>query len=387
MGSATSSIPAEPVVAAVAVISALGYGYVHYARPFLQSDGGEADAGTGPSKATASVLHGQKKRGRKLQLPGDATLKNLDVLDASGSLSLLPAPIPASAPATRQQQQPRPRAMQSQEVVPGGFDGVVTSDDSREAQQHFVAAATKKPKKKKGKKVAVAVLTEPSSASTSPATVFPSALASTEGLAGNVAAPAPSGKPKKVQASGSATALDAQDERWTRVEARKKRAVSPHDSLSKLQTSGAMTVDVTTSDAGVTTSATGNSSPVTERTTEDELPSGLDESALGVPALSLLDAPPRVLPVRPLPGEQPAKGFTWEDYEGVQIDEDASGEDDGGWGVVRSRRRPQKTASGDQTTTAPQSQTKKQRQKHKTRRLEGSKTGKGGAATSCFGIT
>lgn len=54
--------------------------------------------------------------------------------------------------------------------------------------------------------------------------------------------------------------------------------------------------------------------------------------------MSLQDAPPRVVPVRPLPGEQPAKGFSWEDYEGVQVDEDASDEEEGGWGVVRSRR-------------------------------------------------
>jgi hypothetical protein len=59
-----------------------------------------------------------------------------------------------------------------------------------------------------------------------------------------------------------------------------------------------------------------------------------------VSAVSLQDAPPRVVPVRPLPGEQPAKGFSWQDYEGVQVDEeeDASGEEEGGWGVVRSRR-------------------------------------------------
>lgn len=44
------------------------------------------------------------------------------------------------------------------------------------------------------------------------------------------------------------------------------------------------------------------------------------------------------MPVRPLPGEQPAKGFSWEDYEGVQVSEDASDEEEGGWGVVRSRR-------------------------------------------------
>lgn len=55
-------------------------------------------------------------------------------------------------------------------------------------------------------------------------------------------------------------------------------------------------------------------------------------------AVSLQDAPPRVAPVPLLPGEQPAKGFSWEDYEGVQVDDDASGEEESGWDVVRSRR-------------------------------------------------
>jgi hypothetical protein len=49
----------------------------------------------------------------------------------------------------------------------------------------------------------------------------------------------------------------------------------------------------------------------------------------------------RVMRVRPMPGEKPAGGFSWADYEDVHVDEgaghDADGEDDG-WGVVRSRR-------------------------------------------------
>ena len=49
----------------------------------------------------------------------------------------------------------------------------------------------------------------------------------------------------------------------------------------------------------------------------------------------------RVLRVQPNPGEQPAPGFSWADYEDVQVAaaEDADGEDDGGWGVVKSRTR------------------------------------------------
>ena len=61
-------------------------------------------------------------------------------------------------------------------------------------------------------------------------------------------------------------------------------------------------------------------------------------STMEVSAVSSQGAPPPVVPVRPPPGEQPAKGFSWEDYEGVQVDEDASEEEEGGWGVVRSRR-------------------------------------------------
>lgn len=57
-----------------------------------------------------------------------------------------------------------------------------------------------------------------------------------------------------------------------------------------------------------------------------------------VSASSFQGAQSSIVPVRPPPGEKPAKGFTWNDYEGVQVDEDASDEDDGGWGVVRSRR-------------------------------------------------
>jgi len=49
----------------------------------------------------------------------------------------------------------------------------------------------------------------------------------------------------------------------------------------------------------------------------------------------------RVLRVQPSPGEQPAPGFSWADYENVQVAaaEDADGEDDGGWGVVKSRSK------------------------------------------------
>ncbi|KAI9464807.1 hypothetical protein F5148DRAFT_169513 [Russula earlei] len=220
-------------------------------------------------------------------------------------------------------------------------------------------------KKKKGKKAAVPA--DPSSLSGAGASLL-TASTSTEGGARSEPAPAPGGKAKKALVPASANVADALDERWTRVEARRKKVSAlPQDGLDKLQMAEA--ADLTTSDAGITTSATGNSSPVTERTTEDELPSELEGSVQEVSPSSFQDAPPHVLPIRPLPGERPAKGFTWDDYEGVQVDEDASGEEDGGWGVVRSRRRPNKatldggTANATMTATSQsQAQTKKQRQ-------------------------
>ncbi|KAH9027138.1 hypothetical protein EDB84DRAFT_1609064 [Lactarius hengduanensis] len=128
---------------------------------------------------------------------------------------------------------------------------------------------------------------------------------------------APAGKAEKVQASIAVALADTQDERWTRVEVWKKKAMSPQDRLSKLQTTVAAP-GATTSNA-VTMSATGNSSSVMECTTEDELLMKWDQKQITlIKELSVTsspDAPPRVAPMRPLLGEQPAKGFAWE-HEG-----------------------------------------------------------------------
>jgi hypothetical protein len=291
MGSSTSSIPAEPIVA-VAALGALGYGYVQYLRSTGKSDDG-TDALNGNattssamvSRATSSALHGQKKRGRKLQLPGDATLKNLDILDAPDSVpSLRSVSASAREPTSsisvtrqRQQQQQRP-AVQSKDAVPGGFDGAVaSSDDVRDVEPQQQPQQTqqqqqpaKKQKKRKGKKTTVSTLSDTSSASASSFAATASQLTSgpTEGAPRNQVAPATVAKAKKGSLPPSVVATDARDERWTRVEARRKKP-------TPAQTTG---TDATTSDAGITTSVTGNSSPVTERTTEDELPPELDES-------------------------------------------------------------------------------------------------------------
>lgn len=58
----------------------------------------------------------------------------------------------------------------------------------------------------------------------------------------------------------------------------------------------------------------------------------------------LPEQPPlvRVIRVHPLPNEKPPQGFTWDDYDNVQIsnrrEDDADEEDGGEWGVVENKR-------------------------------------------------
>jgi hypothetical protein len=89
------------------------------------------------------------------------------------------------------------------------------------------------------------------------------------------------------------------------------------------------------------------------------------------------------------------EGFQWDDYGDVQVDGDASSEDDGGWGVVRSRKRgffhplcrqvrqlnhapilgPTKTESGS-TVTAPQQQQQSKKQRQNAQKREAQKEAK-----------
>jgi len=58
----------------------------------------------------------------------------------------------------------------------------------------------------------------------------------------------------------------------------------------------------------------------------------------------LPEQPPlaRVIRVHPLPNEKPPQGFTWGDYDNVQIsdrrEDDADGKESGEWGVVENKR-------------------------------------------------
>ncbi|KAI0046517.1 hypothetical protein FA95DRAFT_1573076 [Auriscalpium vulgare] len=320
MGSASSNISSEAILTAVVVAGAITYGYFQYTRP----SSAPAQTPSGPGK----------KKGKKGKHVAD--VPQADV---------------AFAP---------PTVVRFPHVIPGEFEASIDK--------------SKKSKKKKGKKAAAGSASD---------AVKEGGEQQEQGEQSDASVgPAPTPTPAKAKAASKAkrqaatqldpTPAEAQEERWTRVESRKKQPPAATGGESSADGKKAKpkptlsTADLATSDAGITTSVTtGNSSPATEKTTEDELPaSGGDESA---PEASTSERPSAPQVIRIQPGEKPAKGFTWEDYEGVQVGEDADGEDDGGWGVVKSKRssRLNQTAGGQSTPNRTSSNTpltKKQRQ-------------------------
>lgn len=209
-------------------------------------------------------------------------------------------------------------------IIPGQFDPSAP------------LATSKKPKKKKAK------ATKAQSKSDA-ATASQTEVHSESSIDADLPAK-PAVKPKRQQKKqvSATTALQQSalsvdtDSSWTRVEAR-RRLSNPSQSDT-----GAHELSAT-SDAGITTSLTGTSS--------------VDEE--GDSELS------PVIPIIPRPGEKPAEGFSWGDYEDVRISDDTGGgDDDGGWGVVKSRGRTKASAasSTSQSQKAPETLNKRQRQ-------------------------
>ncbi|KAJ3561328.1 hypothetical protein NP233_g10262 [Leucocoprinus birnbaumii] len=230
-----------------------------------------------------------------------------------GSETTTPAPVPLAATSS------------TSSTIPGQFDDPPPSS---------------KPKKSKKKK------TQPSTAGPSAAPQPPPN-------------PIPPSKGSTRTLQQSTTSIDT-DGSWTRVESRRN--------------TGKGTIDVTaTSDAGITSSLTEDSTPIDEESTDKR--TTLAEKLVPKPPQTdvddmLADSPPtlaRVMRVRPLPNEKPPAGFSWDDYDNVQ--NDADGEDDGDWGVVKSRR-PRTTKQEAQQPLVASAKTKKQRQNAKKREAE-----------------
>ncbi|KAI0333939.1 hypothetical protein GY45DRAFT_1319197 [Cubamyces sp. BRFM 1775] len=315
MGSAQSLVSAAAVLA---IVSAIAYGF---ARPGDPTASLPSSSGTQAPVASTSSKKKQKKKPT-----------------ATAALSDAKESVPAE-----------PNVVSFPPVVPGEF---APSSEPADQPQSGASTAKAAKKKKKAKKASSPVPQDAQSESSATAPESSTAR-----------------KPRK-----SATpkpAPPAEDEGWTKVGTKKKATTTTQrtgDGQGAASSSAAdrpQPPEISTSDAGITTSVTtGNSSPVTERTEDEaaahssllaESPSEnrrtLAEKLLPKPRKTgvedLLEKPDypqvaRVMRIQPRPDERPAAGFSWADYEDVDDSrvtaDDADGSDDGGWGVVRSRR-------------------------------------------------
>ncbi|KAI0072640.1 hypothetical protein K474DRAFT_1667581 [Panus rudis PR-1116 ss-1] len=274
----------------------------------------------------------------------------------------------ADAPSDTNVQAPaaQPNVVSFPPVIPGGFEAgspVVSEGE---------ATKKSKSKKKKTKKTGVSDrLTVPSEPLSDSSATAPESHVTSPSRPNKKKSPTP--KP------AAATSQLDDDGQWTRVESRKRTAshqAQPRD--------GENTPRPGDSDAGITTSVTGTSSPgrsVTDDEQRVEQPQDnrktLAEKLLPKPRKTVVDdmletpaAPSlaRVMRVQPRPDEKPAAGFSWADYEDVDESrltaDDADGEDDG-W-IVQSSKKPKAHKPSSPTASgplhAPETITKKQRQ-------------------------
>ncbi|KAF8511813.1 hypothetical protein BU17DRAFT_96872 [Hysterangium stoloniferum] len=162
----------------------------------------------------------------------------------------------------------------------------------------------------------------------------------------------------------------AADESWTRIETRKKSTQSMAASDAGITT--ATSVDDDVSEPLNKTGDEGSKRP-SKTLAEKMLPKGRKTAVDDMLESSQYPELSRVM--RVTHEEQPATGFSWGDYEDANDVRgvDADGEDDGEWGIVKSRGRAKHTQSTSSSgvlappSRGPETLTKKQKQ-HAARR-------------------
>ncbi|PCH36269.1 hypothetical protein WOLCODRAFT_166799 [Wolfiporia cocos MD-104 SS10] len=294
-----------------------------------------------------------------------------------------------SADASPAQPQPaaaNPTVVPFPQVVPGDFDAPSEARDSEQPARPKASKAKKKKAKKAGTPGPATPRPAPDdSLSESSATAPESRHAPAQ------ARPTPS-KTRK----GSTPKPQPQDTdgSWTRVDSKKRTPAQQQQqppagttasdagvTTTSLTGTSSPTAGMTESEASVGPSAETSSAPENRRTLAEKLlpkprKTGVDDM-LETPDYPTLS---RVMRIQPGPNDKPAAGFSWGDYEDVDdpraTADDADGEDDGGWGVVKGRSRskaqkqtpeaqnqtPETQKHTHETQSAPDAMTKKQRQ-------------------------
>ncbi|KAJ4486375.1 hypothetical protein J3R30DRAFT_3446235 [Lentinula aciculospora] len=400
----------QSYVSAAVVAGAIGFGYHQLASS------GAADS-SALSEAEEEAGAGKKSKGKKKQnITSGTSTPVAKGAKTPENVSILPFPA----------------------VVPGQFDDRA-SDSSAGSGAKATASSSKAKKGKKKKAGKVAGAQDKSTTGLQPpaeeSVVLPAAASAlADSVVDSVTTPSAKSinksKKKKQQGSSQASSPSAGTSN------RGVSAPSKADSAQRLQMSTASIASLATdtdgewtrvsrradkiststaaggtSDVGQTTSVTtGTSSPVDTRTEEDEDGEQEDEAVLtrtgeqnalakrllpksrktGVEdMLATSDYPSYSRVMRVQPGDKPASGFSWGDYEDVVGGDSPNGEpdadgteadrEDDGWGVVKRGGRPKNKAPSSQqslatttsrTTSAPETMTKRQRQNAAKREAE-----------------
>lgn len=257
MGSAQSYISSEAAITALVLAGAVGLGYKQItSTPTAASP--PTPAGTSEEGQGGTQKKGKKKKQGKSTVSGDIS----ETLSASNSQSV-----------------PPPRLVAFPEVIPGQFDTspLLKSTDDLSTPEPASASKPKKPKKKsKGKQTTpvpnadVSQVTSAGAEQASDSSATPSKSkkrqTASQQQSEKRSTPSTSSSQLTRPLQQSTASLDT-DGSWTRVGSH-RRATDADSSAPSGE------VDPTTSDAGITPSVTGNSSPVLERrastSTEDE---------------------------------------------------------------------------------------------------------------------
>lgn len=259
-------------------------------------------------------------------------------------------------------------------VIPGGFGAVFGEEEEEGA-----TPKASKPKKKKAKKAGTPVpggSSRPADVQSDSSATAPESYPQATTRSTKKKSPAPKTTP---QASG----LEA-DGPWTRVETRHRNTPNATASVGTEDAHPHRSLNASTSDAGITTSVTGTSTPATEDEVQSlavsenrrTLAEKLVPKARKTGVEDLLETPDvptlaRVMRIQPRPDERPPAGFSWADYEDVDESrmtaDDADGEDEGGWVVQGGKSRTgvsrtPSTSTPSSSFHAPETLTKKQRQ-------------------------
>ena len=241
MGAAFSLLSSGPVLTVLVV--SVGFAYLYHTsqirEPFQDSALAYPEEKSKPSSSL-------KKKSKKKQ----EVTREVETSAAEDSADVkVPGSEPSTSSAvTSRSVERRPIVMSCLSIVPGGFGGDTTTSA---VEQDTDAGSSVKPKKKKKKGKSKKAVTEEAGSSGQVEEKSDAASPPESSTLGRSA----SGK-KRLQLGEAGSAGLDDSEMWTRVESRRKLKSQPSDSKGGPQDA--------VSDAGITTSVTGNSSPATE---------------------------------------------------------------------------------------------------------------------------